>query len=397
MDAQVPATEVLTFREGVRDMIERVEAHGDDVVSLYLDVHADTDPNAPGQRADAALRELSLAREDRERLEERILLALRDVGEGHLALFSAVDPDELFDYRLLRVAPPLPGGRKEALARVGAPLTSPLRLLLSSERPAVVTYVDERRARIFEVDVGDVTETASSVRVLNSDEWRDYSHKSTGDPGLIGRPGVGRAGSGRDEFEARVEAWTTRFTKALAERLADEVAARDGAQLVLLGEPGRAEQLGDALPIHLKESHVRGGGAVADPDQPLGIWARPLFERVTELRVEGEEPIMGLIADRAFETLDETLDALQKGLLAKVAVPVDFDVEVMHCLENGWIAEHEEGLREVCGDGPIERTFLKERLAEVAKGVGTEVVLLRGPAGERVQNEFGGAAGLPRR
>lgn len=397
MDMQVPATEVLPFRDGVRAMLDRVEAHGGPIVSLYLDVHADTDPNAPPQRTDAALRQLALDRRDRERLEDAILEAMKDVGEGYFVLFSALDPDELFEHRLLRVAPPLPGGEQEALARLGRPLTAPLRLLLASEPAAVIAYVDERRARIFELDVGDVREISSSVRALNSEEWRNYRHKSTGDPGQIGRPGMGRAGSGRDEFEARVDAWTTRFTKALADRLADEVGRREDAQLVLLGEPGRTEQVQEALPAHLKETHLSGGAAVADPDQAVGIWARPLHQRVAELRVQQEEPLMAELENRSFETLGETLDALQKGLLERVAVPVDFDVEVIHCLENGWIAETEEQLREICEDGPIERLSLKERLAEAARQVGAEVTLLRGPGAEKIQNDYGGIAGLPRR
>ena len=397
MDARIPATEVLPFRDDVRSLVGRVEAHGGPIVSLYLDVHADTDPKAPQQRADAALRELGLSREDREAIEQRLERAFQEVGEGYWAVFSAPNPDDLFEHRLLRTAPPLPGGRQEYLSRLGDPLTAPLHLLLAADPPAIVTYVDERRARIFVVDLGDVRETASSVRAMNTEEWRNYTHKGTGDPGQIASSGVGRAGSGRDQFEARAEAWTERFTKALAERLADEVASRDGAQLVLLGEPGRAEQVHESLPIHLKDNLLTGGPAVADPEEPATQWARPLAKRVAEVRMEKEGELLDRLDAEGLDSLAETLDALQKGGLGRVAVPVDYDVEVVRCLDNDWLAVTEDALREVCGDGPIERTSLKEHLVHAARTGGADIVLVRGPEGEGMEERFGGLAGLPRR
>ena len=395
MDARVPTTEVLSFRDDVKAFLDRAKNFDGPVVSLYVDAHAEDDPKAPAQRVDAALRELPLERRDRERLEDRIQEELREQSEAHVVLFAAEDPEELFEFRTFRLPPPLPGGRKDALSRHGEALTAPVELLLDSIEPVIVTYVDERRARIFVVDVGDVQETASSVRALNEEEWRNYQQKpTTGDP----TSASGRAGSGKDEFDARAEAWTVRFTKALGERLADEVARRDGARLAILGETRRAEQVHEALPQHLKDTLAIGGPAPADPDQPVTIWARPLADRVSELLLQEEEEHLRRFEDVGTSTLAETLDNAQKGLLDRVAAPVDTDVEVLRCLENGWLAVRAEDLRDICGAGPTERVWLKEHLLEAVQKGGARLILLRGEeAGERVSENFGGLAGVPRR
>lgn len=394
MDAQVPDTGVLSFRDDVKAFLARAKEFDGPVLSLYVDAHAEDDPKAPAQRVDAALRELPLDRAVRERLEARIQEDLRELSEAYLVLFAAEDPEELFDYRLLRLPPPLPGGDRDALARFGEALTAPVELLLASVEPVIVTYVDERRARIFVVDVGDVQETASSVRALNDEEWRDYQHQSSR---AVQTSGTGGGGAGRDLYEARVEAWTARFTKALGERLGDEVARREGARLAILGETGRAEQVHEALPQHLKNVLALGGSAPADPDQPLTIWARPLAKRVSELLLEEEGEHLRHFEEVGTSTLAETLDNVQKGLLDRVAAPVHTDVEVLRCLENGWLATSEEDLREVCGDGPIERVWLKDHLLEAVRKGGSRPILLRGEAGERLDENFGGLAGVPRR
>lgn len=387
-----PETTVLPARREVEDLVARVREADQPVVSLYLDVHAGTDPAAPAQRADAALRTLPLERATRERLERRIHEVLRDVGEGTLAYVAAADPSELEEIRLLRVAPPIPGGAKEAAVRWGDAWTAPLQLLLASEAPIVAAFADERRARVFVLDLGEVSEAAAYVRALDPTGWRRYAEHSTGMPGT-----PARGGSGQDAFEDRKDAWTSRFVDDVAEQLSSAVAAREGARLVLLGESRRVRQLEEALSEPMKKVLLATGPAPADPDLGTTRWAEPLAEFVRDALHDEDERLLDRLAEQGVTGTGPTLDALQKGELALVAVPADVDVEIVRCLEADWLAEDDHAAGLVCPDGPIERAPLKDHLLTAAKRGRARLRVLRGPDAESLTERIGPLAGLPRR
>jgi len=80
-----------------------------------------------------------------------------------------------------------------------------------------------------------------------------------------------------------------------------------------------------------------------------------------------------------------------------VAVPADVDVDVVRCLNADWLAQDEDGLRDVCPDGPIARAPLKEHLLAAVKRGRARLRVLRGPDADRMVERVGPLAGLPRR
>ncbi len=390
--ARTQESVVLPVRRELEDLVDRLRETPAPLASLYLDVHAGTDPNAPAQRADAALRELPLERDVRERLERRVQEVLRDVQEGTLAYFAAADPDAFEAFRLLRVAPPLPGGAREAAARWGDAWIAPLELLMASEAPVVAVFADERRARLFVQDLGEAEEASSFVRALDPSAWRRYSEHATGMPGT-----PARGGSGRDDFESRKEAWTARFVSDVAEQIGAAVAAREGARLVLLGESRRVRQLEEALPEPLKERLLASGPAPADPDLGPARWSDPLAAFVRDALHEEDEARLERLAAEGVTGTGPTLAALQRGELSLVAVPAAVDVDVVRCLEADWLAESEDAARRVCPEGAIERAPLKEHLLGAVKRGRARLRVMRGPDAERLLERIGPLAGLPRR
>ncbi len=391
-DAHAPETTVLPVRRELEDLLGRLKEQDAPMASLYLDVHADTDPNAPAQRADAALRELPLDRPVRERLERHVETALRDVGEGTLVLFATEDPDAFSVHRLLRVAPPLPGGARQAAARWGQPWIAPLELLLASEQPVVSVFADERRARLFVQDVGEVTEAAAYVRAMDPTDWRQYAEHETGMPG---RPA--RGGSGMDDFEDRKEEWTAKFVRHVASQIEIAVGAREGARLVLLGEKRRVNQLQDALSEPMKKRVLATGPALVDPDLGPARWREPLAAFIRDALHDEDEARLERLERDGVTGVGATLDALQRAELELVAVPADVDVDVVHCLGTDWIAENEAGARTVCPDGPIERAPLKRFLATIARSGRARIRILRGVDADALLERIGPMAGLPRR
>lgn len=391
-DAHTSEVDALPVRRELEDLAANLREQGGPVLSLYLDVHAGSDPKAPAQRADAALRRLPLDRAVRERLEQHVLFLLRDAGEGTLVAFAAEDPTEFAAHRLLHVPPPLPGGARDAAAHWGDPWLSPLELLLANEPPVVATFVDERRARLFVQDLGEATEASSYVRALDTEAWRRYAEHSTGMPG---RPA--RGGSGMDAFDAREEAWTARFVRDLVGQVGDAVAAREGARLVLVGESRRIAQVEEALPAHLREVLLARGPAPADPDLDASRWRDPLTEMVRAALHDEDEAYLARLAEDGLTGTGLVLDALQRGELELVVVPADDDVEVVRCLGSGWMAADEASVRQVCPDDPIERVALKERILEASRAGRARLRILRGVDARRLQEQIGPVAGLPRR
>lgn len=391
-DARTPETTPLPVRRELEELLGRLKEQDAPLLSLYLDVHAGTDPNAPAQRADAALRELSLDRSVRERLERHIETTLRDVGEGTLVLFASEDPDEFTVHRQVRVAPPLPGGARQAAARWGEPWIAPLELLLAAEQPVVAVFADERRARLFVQDLGEVIEAAAYVRAMDPSDWRQYAEHETGMPGQ-----PARGGSGMDDFDDRKEEWTAKFVRHVASQIEIAVGARDGARLVLLGEKRRVNQLEDALSEPMKRTLLATGPAPVDPDLGPARWREPLADVVRgALHDEDEERLARLERD-GVTGVGPTLDALQRAELELVAVPADVDVDVVHCLGTDWIAENEEAARRVCPDGPIERAPLKRFLPAIARSGRARIRILRGVDADALLERIGPMAGLPRR
>lgn len=389
-NASIPT--ILPLRAGIEALIGRLNDHPAPILSLYLDVHAGTDPNAPAQRADAALRTLPLERAVRERLEARLGEALRGASEGTVAFFATEDPDDLLDTRLLRLAPPLPGGADPAAAHWGDAWTEPLELLLATEPPVVAVFADERRARVFVHDLGEVTEASAYVRALDPSGWRRYQEAETGMPGV---PASG--GSGQDDFEARKEAWTQRFLASVVQQVEATVAARAGARLALLGATRRRRQLEEALSAPLRTALLTSAPAPADPDLDVAHWSEPLSDLVRAALHEEDERHLDQLERDGVTGTGAVLAGLQQGELAWVAVPADVDVDVVHCLGTDWLAEDEPGARAVCPDGPIERVPLKSYLRTVARRGRAEVRILRGPDAHELMARVGPLAGLPRR
>jgi len=391
-DLPVSDTIATPVRHELDELLGSLGGQQGPLLSLYLDVYAGNDPNAPRQRADGALRALPLGRDARGRFERQLLYELRGASEGTLVAFLDEDPKGLLATRLLKVAPPLPGGSDPAAARWGDAWTAPLELLMACEDPVVAVFADERRARVFVQDLGEVSEASAYVRAMDPGGWRRYSENATGVPGT-----PARGGSGQDDFASRTEAWTARFVADVIVRVESAVAAHDGTRLVLLGDDRRRSQLQEALPVPLKGSLLGSGPAPADPDLDVARWSEPLGAFVREALHQEDRRMLAELESSGVSGTGEVLAALSRGELATVVIGADVDVDVVRCLGTDWLAESEEAARRVCPDGPIERTPLKQHLTTTAKRGRARIRVLRGPDEEALLARIGPVAGLPRR
>jgi|GEM_PF-1616842 len=379
-----------TARTRIQGLLRTLQHRDDPFVTLLLETRIGNDAGGPFQRAEASLRGLSLDRALREELERKLQTTLREAHEGYLAWFASTEQDETFAVPL-RTAPAIPGGRQEAVARLGAPWLTPLSLLLAAEPPVVAVFADERRARVFVHDLGEVHEVASYVRALDPTGWRQYAEHSTGMPG---RPA--RGGTGRDDFEKRTEVWSDRFLKGVINQV--EIAIRqDGqSQLALFGDAQRVVRLEAALPQHLHRHVLLRGPMPADPDLGVEQLEPALRERIAEARIAEEDRLVDRTLREGIHGVGPVLHGLIDGEVSEVVLPADVDIDIVHCLGTDWIAEDEDAARRVCPESPIEWAPLKSFIEVTAKKGAARIRLVHGAAADELLAHVGPVAGIRR-
>ena len=101
------------------------------------------------------------------------------------------------------------------------------------------------------------------------------------------------------------------------------------------------------------------------------------------------------IAEKGLRGLSEVLQALQEGRIYQLVVPRFTQARVWRCSQPAFVYPSQAAAQQLCAS-EISELGLLQVLPELcaAQGVGLEFV--HGEAAERLENDFGGLAGLPR-
>ncbi len=373
-----------------------VAPHPAPLLSLYLDVNP-ANPDNSGKayvlRAKEALERLevpsALARKVLERLQHYI-------PQGRTrALFVAED---LFEDYHLQVELPLLEPLAGVEAHWGAPYLAPLLFALDEYQRYGVVHMDQERLRLFEVFLGEIEEVADAFRPLDPHNWRYLGEDRTGTPGRSASPATShvgvaaRGGSGKDRYQRRVDEWSQRFFREAGAILQQQGAERGLERLILLGAPEEAQE---SLPRPVAEKVV----AVLPPlhtstPSPAEIlkMVSPTIEQVERSE---EDALIEVVREKGVGGLEQVLSLLQEGRLQYVLVPWHLRDKAWRCAD-GWVGSSTRAAQVHCPGQPLEELELKRVLPELVARYGTELEFVRGNAEQRLQNELGGIAGMPR-
>lgn len=383
-------------RASLRSVLDEMSRVVQPLLTLYVDVHTDTDPNAPRQRVDAALRSLDLDRNVRERFEGWAVEALRDGLEGTIVFAAGAGRHDRPFHAFVPRTLPLAGGRTPAVARFGAPWTSPLELLLEDEGPTVVTFVGNERARTFVHDLGRTIELGGYVRSVAAGEWRRFGEHSTGMPGQ-----VARGGAGMDAMDARTEAWTDRFLDHLAAEVRNLLDRTASSSVVVMGRD-------DAVSRFLRRLRAPDGVQVTSAAAPVhetaevGAWQSEIDAAAQDaLRARRSREIDAAV-DAGFTRLDTVLDALVRNRIARVIVARDHDLQIVRDAAAGTVVGVASepvlnGNDRVSADAPLERAWFKDHAVAVARTGGAGVGVAHASDDEVRVVAVGGVVGVPHR
>jgi peptide subunit release factor 1 (eRF1) len=364
------------------------------VLSLYLDVNPANPDNARKAyvlRAREVLAQQGVPKEYAQEILTRLKLE-HVIPQGRtLVVFAGGDHQALFESFYLQTEIPLLELRNGAVARWGVPYVTPLLVALDEQERYGVIYLDQERWRYFEVYLGEIEELQDAFRAVNPEAWRDLTEGQTGTP-----PGVpARGGAGKDKFNRRLEAWTQRFYKEVAELLKQTVAERSPQRLILIGPFERLQAFEEVLPTAIRGLIVDRLPPPPHPALPASEVLALVMPSIERAEREHERRLLAELRERGIHGVEAVLDALQAGRLYVLAVPWRLDQTVYRCQKSGLLVATEASAAMLCPDEPLTEVLFKDILPELAAQHGVKLEFVRGEA-EAALNELGGMAGLPR-
>jgi hypothetical protein len=381
---------MLRIEQDIVD-VERFETEGSNALSLYLD----TDPSRGSGRnlkaeLDDALRQLrgSPASESDEReLAKAAEMAMKGIQAltptpRSVAAFAC--PEKSF----LRVVP-LPEPTDRSAAWGGELRLAPLLAMLDEHERTVVALVDQQRARVFRVFMGQIEETLTQEhRAAKHAQAGRATRKSQGARGVAAWMGYGES-----NLQRRHE-WHVR--RHLQEVL--EAMRLNGDRLLVGGVQETVYELWRLLPKRVRDrARVIKGIPVDAPES--GVLERVLeAQRETEREEEGELIDNLLERDHARSVFGDAAvaEAVFDERVHTLAYSAGKRLSGSECPACGWLAAGvADGSCPRCRAQLEARGDLLERLVSRVIKSGGRVEEIRGPASD-VLRERGGAAALLR-
>lgn len=371
----------------LRDQLARLEPP---VLSLYVSVNPAQPENARkgyAIRAKNVLSRLELP----EPLLQRVLANLeQDAPQARTrVIYASAGFMQTYDLQVDLPSEEFRTG--EAEAHWGEPYLAPLLVALDEYQPYGVVAVDEERWRFFVYRLGELTEVADAFRAIDPSAWRQMTEARQGTP----RGVPARGGAGKDAYAERVDEWTRRFFRTVGEAVVEQVNSAGLERIVILGPEEVAKGFVEFIPEPTRSRVVRvlpgrsgqrwGEGEILKALEPV----IPVVERERELA------LLDQIAEKGLRGLSEVLQALQEGRIYQVVVPRFTQAQVWRCSQPAFVYPSQASAQQLCA-GEVSELGLLQVLPELcaSRGVGLEFV--HGEAAERLENEFGGLAGLPR-
>ena len=263
-------------------------------------------------------------------------------------------------------------------AAFGAPDFETLHYALETNPATVIALVDHRAARLFGVQLGEITQTFKLDNAFERDNDNFVGQASE-------KTLTKRLEPRADEFH-----W-----KALLAQMTQLHAAGKLERLLIAGPPEVVSSLTDALPVSLKSAlagtfHAPGD---ATPAQVLELAASAL--RAAE-QASSDAAVEAALNGGTLGA-EETLSAVQEGRVFELLVSGDGSSMEVWTDSQGYVygAYPAQGISPLTGSG-VAGWSLRDVLGILRTNFGVRVRFLHGDSDARLVGQLGGLAGLPR-
>lgn len=371
---------------------ERLSSYdGDDIISLYLDVDR-TDPDnadkAWALRARAAMEELQLEPRTVQRITDQLRQKLAMVGGPIAAVFVHPSDEELFEMLSLERDMPALSLDDGVSAHLGDPMLAPLQLATMQRPTTLGLLLGQERIRTFVIKPAEVEELSSAIQMADEEKWPEMGEGR-------GTSNLARSGPGTERYDDRVEAWTARLRKRVADEVPRTLKNHGATSILLMGtEPAIA-----AFEAELDDKSRALVGARAssfpDPDASVSTLRNEMLELADEAQQVGTLALLHQANERGVRGLAETLEAVDEGRVYLLLVPSQPDVQVQRLERSGHVYAHGAAKYSVTNE-KVEQVALVDVLPDLAERNGMELRFVTGDEGEEWLQEMGGLAGLLR-
>ncbi|GAA5534996.1 VLRF1 family aeRF1-type release factor [Deinococcus aluminii] len=289
----------------------------------------------------------------------------------------------------------------------GRPLKSMLASMLDLLPTVAILAVDREWARLFLLRQGELTEITreENVRIDNGKSWDAMAQGTRHVPGTPGASG-GAQGSGprsdssADLFQNREAAEQQRFYNGMVQELSDILRLGDLKELILVGPAERVAafraEIPDKAPYEvIGETNVVGGTGWVNPQEILDK-IQPIL---AEHRRKSEEQVLERIQEHGVMELERVLEMMQEGRIYQLVIPengADFHIYRSHNREVPYFTGKKDVTESPLDGSLMERVTLAEVLPDLIDLYGLQVVRLHGDQANKLVQEYGGVAGLPR-
>lgn len=394
--------ERVISKEEILELRRTVGSYEAPVLSLYAHVNPampDNHPRAVAVRAKVSMKAIGVPEKVAQRVFE--FLSQKVQQAKTLVIFANEDSFETLGLEVdLPVVDPTTG-RVEA--RWGEPYLTPLLLALDEHSRYGVLFVDSDRWRLFEVFLGQIAEREQAYRPVSPAERDELNPPREQHPGWIPERGT----AARDNADWHLTELTRRFFESSMDRIAGDIAERDLGRLILLGPDEYVHLFEKVLPQGLKQRVVARLSSLPSPDLSAHEVLKKVRPTIEEVEARAEEELLARIREEGHWGFERCLSELQQGQLYTLVVPWGIDREVWVDRGTGYVSTSPAKLsadgeqrREAVPDGEavdgLEARPLRDVLPDLALAFGARVEFVRGDRSERLLDEFGGMAALPR-
>lgn len=249
----------------------------------------------------------------------------------------------------------------------GKPQVMPLLWAIDEYEPYIVALVDQEEARFFTSYLGAIGFQESVERSEDIAEWRDRTIMSNPAPGVD--HGAVHGGSGRDDFEKRMDAQRERLYRDAADHIERLMRKYGAERLILAGAEQAAHGVLNVLPERLKS------GVSGIVPAPLYETPQQIFDRVLPVAQDFERK-------QEIELVKQVMDMANaggRGALGRKAVNEAMDMQRVELLIMAWPSADEAASIE---------------MAIRALGLNSKIELVHGEAADLLQPNEGIAARL---
>lgn len=380
-----------------RALLEQVEPHPTPVLSLFLDVNPANPSNTPKAfilRAREAMRELDLDKGFIEKIATKLGQDFVIPKGRSLVIFAGEDPDELFNHYYLQSDLPLLDLSDGALAHWGKPFIAPLLFALDQRERYAALFLSSDRVRMFEVFLGQIEELSDFVRTADTDSWQPY-REANRSPLVGGSNVAARGGADVDRYEDRLEEATARLYRSLLPDFEESLSSYEMDRIILIGQAEAVSMFEGIMKPEQKKMVVARVAPPANPSGPARDWLPLVIDEIGKAELEYELGLLDRIRETGVWGLQETLTLLQDHRISTLVVPWTVKGNVYRS-GDGRIATTIAEAKVMSPQEEFQMLPLLEVLPEIVAQSNTTLEFVEGEAETRLNEEFGGMAGVKR-